>query len=112
MDSILLLLWIQLPVLRTFLLYKLLNLVRMPFLTMLLGSTKICICIFATKQIFFSFFKKCFIYLFIWLCWVFIAVRGLSSSCGEWDLLFLAVCRLLILVASLVVEHGLCCGLH
>ena len=29
------------------------------------------------------------------------------SSCGEWGLLFVAVCRLLIAVASLVVEHGL-----
>ena len=29
------------------------------------------------------------------------------SSCGEWGLLFVAVCRLLIAVASLVAEHGL-----
>ena len=29
------------------------------------------------------------------------------SSCSEWGLLFVAVCRLLIVVASLVVEHGL-----
>ena len=29
------------------------------------------------------------------------------SSCGEWGLLFVAVHRLLIVVASLVVEHGL-----
>ena len=29
------------------------------------------------------------------------------SSCGEQGLLFAAVCRLLIAVASLVVEHGL-----
>ena len=29
------------------------------------------------------------------------------SSCGEQGLLFVAVCRLLIAVASLVVEHGL-----
>ena len=28
-------------------------------------------------------------------------------SCGERGLLFVAVCRLLIAVASLVVEHGL-----
>ena len=26
----------------------------------------------------FFFYKKGFIYLFIWLCWVFIAVHGLS----------------------------------
>ena len=30
-----------------------------------------------------------------------------SSSCGEWELLFLAVHRLLIVVASLVAEHRL-----
>ena len=47
-----------------------------------------------------------FIYLFL-------APLGLRcctwafSSCGEWGLLFIAVCGLLIVVASLVVEHGL-----
>ena len=29
------------------------------------------------------------------------------SSCGEWELPFVAVCRLLLAVASLVVEHWL-----
>ena len=29
------------------------------------------------------------------------------SSCGEWGLLFIVVCDLLIVVASLVAEHGL-----
>ena len=49
------------------------------------------------------FFKKKF----------FLATLGLHccmwafSSCGEWGLLFVAVRRLLIEVASLVVEHGL-----
>ena len=51
------------------------------------------------------------IYLFnlfiFWLRWVFIAVRGLFSSCGERGLLFVVVRGLLIAVASLVVEHGL-----
>ena len=42
-----------------------------------------------------------------WLRWVFIAVRGLFSSCGERGLLFIAVRGLLIAVASLAVEHGL-----
>ena len=48
------------------------------------------------------------IYLFIYL-----AVLGLHccmrafSSCGERGLLFVVVSRLLIVVASLVVEHGL-----
>ena len=36
------------------------------------------------------FFKLFFIYLFFWLCWVFVAVRGLLSA-----------------VASLVAEHRL-----
>ena len=49
-------------------------------------------------------------YLFIYL---FMAALGLHccawafSSCGEWGLFFVAVCRLLIVVASLVAEHGL-----
>ena len=30
-----------------------------------------------------------------------------SSSCGEWGLPFVAVCGLLIVVASFVVEHRL-----
>ena len=53
-------------------------------------------------------FKK---YLFI--LFLFLAALGLRScaqafsSCGEQGLLFVAVCRLLITVASLVVEHGL-----
>ena len=36
-----------------------------------------------------------------------VAARGLSSSCGEGRLLFVAVRGLLIEVASLVTEHGL-----
>ena len=44
---------------------------------------------------------------------LFLAVLGLHccvwvfSSCGERGLLFIAVCGLLIAVASLVAEHGL-----
>ena len=55
-----------------------------------------------------SFFFK--INLFIYL---FLAALGLRccaqafSSCGEWGLLFVVVCRLLIAVASLVGELGL-----
>ena len=55
-----------------------------------------------------SFLKN--IYLFIYL---FLAVLGLRccarsfSSCGKRGLLFVAVCGLLIAVASLVAEHGL-----
>ena len=50
------------------------------------------------------------IYVFIYL---FMAALGLCccawafSSCSEWGLLFIAVRRLLIAVASLVAEHGL-----
>ena len=56
-----------------------------------------------------SFFKKMYFILFIyfWLPWVFVAVRGLFSSCGELGLLFVAVRGLLIAVASLAVKHGL-----
>ena len=32
---------------------------------------------------------------------------ALLSSCGELELLFVAICRLLIVVASLLMEHGL-----
>ena len=51
-------------------------------------------------------------YLFMFVC-LFMAVLGLRcsertfSSCGERGLLFVAVCRLLIAVPSLVAEHGL-----
>ena len=48
-----------------------------------------------------------FIYFYFWVRWVLVAVRGLLCSCGEWGLLFVAVRKLLIAVASLVAEHGL-----
>ena len=32
------------------------------------------------------YFKKLFIYIYFWLCWVFVAA-WLLSSCGEWGLL-------------------------
>ena len=47
-----------------------------------------------------------FIYLFL-AALVFVAARGLFSSCGERGLLFVVVRGLLIAVASLAVEHGL-----
>ena len=71
-----------------------------------------------------SFFKKLFIYLFIyfWLCWVFVSVRGLSlvaasgghssSRCAG-----LSLSRPLLLrstssrrTGSVVVAHGLSCS--
>ena len=59
-----------------------------------------------------QFLKNFFIHLFI-LFILFLAVLGLRccawafSSCGERGPLFVAVHRLLIAVASPVVEHGL-----
>ena len=47
-----------------------------------------------------------FIYLFLVLLGLCCCVWAFSS-CGEWGLLFFAVCGLLIAVASLVAEHGL-----
>ena len=50
---------------------------------------------------------------FFFLIYLFLAVLGLCccarafSSCGEWGPLFVAVHGLLIVVASLVAEHGL-----
>ena len=56
-----------------------------------------------------------FIYLFCFYKFLFIYLAALGlrccarffSSCGERVLLFVAVCGLLIAVASLVAEHGL-----
>ena len=52
-------------------------------------------------------------FFFLIYLFSFLAVLGLRcctwafSSCGEWGLLFIAVHRLLTVVASLVAEHGL-----
>ena len=45
-------------------------------------------------------------YLF-WLPWFFLTVHRLSLVVASRGLLFLTVCRLLIMVASLVAEHRL-----
>ena len=55
------------------------------------------------KLHFFSFLKL----IYFWLRWVFVAACGVFSSCSEQGLLFVAVHGLLIVVASLVAEHGL-----
>ena len=58
-------------------------------------------------KLLFSFFYK-FIY-FIYVFWAALGLRccvQAFSSCSEQGLLFVAVCGLLIVVASLVVEHG------
>ena len=52
---------------------------------------------------FFCHLKKI---IYFWLHWVFVAMHALSS-CAEQGLLFVALHRLLISVASLVAEHGL-----
>ena len=57
--------------------------------------------------------QEMFFFVFFFKVYLFLAVLGLCgctwafSSCGEWVPLLIAVCRLLIVVASLVVEHGL-----
>ena len=58
---------------------------------------------------FFFFFNLfyLFIYLFIWLLLGLRCCARAFSSCSKQGLLFVAVLRLLIVVASLVVEHGL-----
>ena len=50
-----------------------------------------------------------FIYLFIyfWLCWVFVSVRGLSLVVARGGPLFIAVRGPLTIAASLVAEHRL-----
>ena len=47
------------------------------------------------------------IILFIFGCARSSLLCGLFSSCSEWGLLFIAVHRLLIAVASLIADHGL-----
>ena len=53
------------------------------------------------------FLKKINLFIYFWLRWVFVAVRGLSLVGGEPRLLFIAVRGLLVAVASLVAEYGL-----
>ena len=56
-----------------------------------------------------SLFIHSFIY--IWLCWVFIAVHVLSLICSKQGLLFVAVHRLLIAVAFVVHLHSRASGI-
>ena len=48
-----------------------------------------------------------FLILIFWLCWVFVAVCGLSLVLASGAYSLVAVQGLLIVVASLVAEHGL-----
>ena len=50
-----------------------------------------------------------FLILIFWLCWVFVAVCGLSLGLASGAYSLVAVQGLLIVVASLVAEHGLNC---
>ena len=58
-------------------------------------------------------FLSFFFYKLIYFIYLFLVALGLCccarafSGCGERGLLFVAVCWLLIAVASLVAEHGL-----
>ena len=46
-------------------------------------------------------------FIYFWLCWVFVVARGLSLVVASGGYSFVVVHGLLIVVASLVVEHGL-----
>ena len=48
-----------------------------------------------------------FLLIYFWLNWVFVAACGLSLVAVSRGLLFVAVCRLLVAVASLVADHRL-----
>ena len=52
------------------------------------------------------FFLKMYLSSF-WLCWVFVAVNGLSLVVVRWGYSLVVIHELLIAVASLVVEHQL-----
>ena len=54
-----------------------------------------------------EFFFINLFYLFIFGCIGSLLMHMALSSCGKWGLLFVAVCGLLIAVASLVAEHRL-----
>ena len=59
-----------------------------------------------SKSFFFLNKFTYFIYLFFGALGLHCYTRAFSS-CGEWGLLFVAMCGFLIAVASLVAEHGL-----
>ena len=63
------------------------------------GPRVIYICIYL-------YFKN-FIFIYFWLYWIFIAVHGLSLVVAPGGYPLVVVHRLLIAVASLIVEHGL-----
>ena len=57
-------------------------------------------------------FLKSFVFIYFWLCGVLLPL-GLFSSGSEWGLLFVAVCGVLIMVTSLVVNtDSMACSLQ
>ena len=56
---------------------------------------------------FIYFLLYIYIYIYLWLRWVFVPSHGLSLVVASRGYSLVAVCRLLIAVASLVAEHGL-----
>ena len=58
-----------------------------------------------SSSAFFFFLINLFIYL--WLCWVFVSVRGLSLVAASGGPLFIAMRGPLTVAASLVAEHRL-----
>ena len=54
-----------------------------------------------------NFLKYNFIYFYFWLCCIFVTVHGLPLVVASSIYCLAAVCRLLIVAASLIVEHGL-----
>ena len=60
-----------------------------------------CSFVFICRLFFFN------VFIYFWLRWVFVATRGLSLVAVSGGLLFFEVRGLLVVVASLVVEHGL-----
>ena len=53
------------------------------------------------------FFFNIYLFIYLWLCWVFVFCARAFSSCGKRGPLFIAVRRPLTIVASLVAEHRL-----
>lgn len=53
------------------------------------------------------FFFKCYLFIYCWLCWVFVAAYGFSLVAESGGNSQVAVCGPLIAMASLIPEHGL-----
>ena len=54
-----------------------------------------------------GFFSKNNLFIYFWLCWVFVAVWAFFSAVASGDCPVLAACRLLIVAASLAAGHRL-----